>query len=241
MRSHRRFYGAIPLGQDEMRRQGYGFFTSHWVSLFFPLHFKKKKGDSARWLCEDIKMAIGDMLMLVAQLSFWKHQTAVAQSFDDTSIQPKCFSGLMLQRREWDQTGSSVWRGAFWRSWGLWTNDPAKCISGPCYHPALFPMIHDEFCRFVGCKSEKEIKLHLTLCSFFPPFFKLFLCYICSTWCLKCFIVYNIYSSHIKMKPSLVLHLAPKVSVNLCRSQHRGFLEGHTLADFIDLFKSTSA
>lgn len=31
----------------------------------------------------------------------------------------------------------------------------------------LMVMIHDEFCRFVGCKSEKEIKLHLTLCSFF--------------------------------------------------------------------------
>lgn len=135
--SHRRFYGAIPLGQDEMRRQAYGFFTSHWVSLFSP--WLLRRCDSAWWLCEDIKMAIWDMLMLVSQLSFWKHKTAVAQAFDDTSLQPKRFSGLMLQRREWDQKGSSVWQGAFWRSGGPWKNDPTKCITSSCYHPAPPP------------------------------------------------------------------------------------------------------
>lgn len=32
----------------------------------------------------------------------------------------------------------------------------------------LVVMIHDEFSRFVGCKSERKIKVHLTLYSFFP-------------------------------------------------------------------------
>lgn len=140
---------------------------------FFPL-WLWKSCDSAWWPREDIKMAVWDMLTLVSQLSFWKHKRAVAQAFNDTSVQPNCFSGLMLQRREWDQTGSSVWQGALRRSGGPWTNDPAKCITSSCYHPALSPpltvMIHDEFCRFVGCKSEKEIKLHLTLCSVSPLF-----------------------------------------------------------------------
>lgn len=152
-----------------MRRQGYGFFTSHWVSLFSPL---LKTRDSARWLCEDIKMVIWDMLALVvSQLSFRKHKTAVAQAFDDASSQLKWHSGLMLQRREQDQTGSSVWQGAFWGSghpgqMTLWNASPVHASIQPI--SPLVVMIHDEFCRFVGCKSEKEIKLHLTLYSFFP-------------------------------------------------------------------------
>lgn len=127
---------------------------------------------------------------------------------------------------------------------GPWTNNPAKCITRSCYQPVLPPlmvMIHDEFCRFVGCKSEKEIKLQLTLCSFFLSFSNDF----CVTYVkpdVSNVLLSSIYIlATLNLKPSLMLHLAPEVSVNLCKSQHRGFSEGRPLVVFIDLFKSTSA
>lgn len=48
----------------------------------------------------------------------------------------------------------------------LWNASPVHASIQPI--SPLVAMIHDEFCRFVGCKSEKEIKLHLTLYSFSP-------------------------------------------------------------------------
>lgn len=140
---------------------------------FFPL-WLWKSCDSAWWPREDIKMAVWDMLMLVSQLSFWKHKSAVAQAFNDTSVQPNCFSGLMLQRREWDQTGSSVWQGAFRRSGGPWTNDPAKCITSSCYHPALSPPSRSWFMMNFAdllAVNQKRKSSSISPFALFPPLF----------------------------------------------------------------------
>lgn len=140
---------------------------------FFPL-WLWKSCDSAWWPREDIKMAVWDMLMLVSQLSFWKHKSAVAQAFNDTSVQPNCFSGLMLQRREWDQTGSSVWQGALRRSGGPWTNDPAKCITSSCYHPAPFPPSRSwfmmNFADLLAVNQKRKSSSISPFAPFPPPF-----------------------------------------------------------------------
>lgn len=148
--------------------------------FFPPSHLKRC--DSAWWSCEDIKMAIWDMLMLVSQLSFWKHKNCCSSSVWWHLYSAKMFLWAHVTK-EWERSNKIISVTRSFPKVG-WTLDkwPCKMHHQFMLSSSPFPPSWSWFMMNFADLLAVNQKRKSSSISPFAPFFSLFrwfLCYIC--------------------------------------------------------------